>query len=492
VKWTTPFPELGAFITAFITNDGYVGGVTVFGKVMVFSRRDGSFAAPMLELPSVKGPSGPGAPYGLWTGLMDGKIIEGAWRAMFGYELAVANTPAVSPRTGRIFLAAAGLDGSEGRMFGIDFEPGRLWIAFATRMGPGSGTSPAMSPDNAVVYACDDANTMYAFDSVTGEIVWTADIADKATGSPTVADDGMIFLALPNSVQAWGPDGRRRWTRTYDDVAAELVPAVRHPTHFGFAKAIIRRVILLLEGPQALDLPKPSCFMDGIVSAGPDRLYMAAALGYRLNIQDGKVKLPVSKVNVLLVADPRDGSLLGPPVPLRGSPEANITRTEDGTIYVSYGALLQSICYNLLNWFLPPAAQCTPPVGGIGAYEPVSYAELVDAGIRHAQRTQDAAIDALADPAGFERSRTLIARAAFQLSVTANSIIDAERQGEISPAVGRRMSTDLRAASRAVRAAERARSARAVRRRVVRAGQRLAQAIAALNDHTSRRLASHV
>jgi hypothetical protein len=152
LKWVSALPTPGqSFVSAIITKEGFVGGVTTGGEVVLFDRNDGSSAVPVFQLPAGDPP--PAAPPrpGLWQGgLMDPSIIPLIEAAFFGEMMQVTNTPAVDPRTGRIE------DGSfTGLLYGLDIVGGEVQIAFAAPMGGGSGTSPAISPDGTQVYAAD-------------------------------------------------------------------------------------------------------------------------------------------------------------------------------------------------------------------------------------------------------------------------------------------------------------------------------------------------
>ena len=108
----------------------------------------------------------------------------------------VANTPAVDPRTGRIYITAAGPldDGSfTGLLYGLDIVGGEVQIAFAAPMGGGSGTSPAISPDGTQVYAADGDGVMNAFDAATGAQLWAYETANYVNGTPAIDDGRAIF-----------------------------------------------------------------------------------------------------------------------------------------------------------------------------------------------------------------------------------------------------------------------------------------------------------
>ena len=138
---TMPFiAAAGAVVAGTLTGCGAGGG-----------------ALPAGDLGSDPGGDGPPAedtpPGSLWQGLMDPGIKPFMFKLIQGWEMEVANTPAVHPQTGRIYITAAGVEPGSGLLVGIDVHDDHLEIAFQTDMGGGSGTSPAVSHDGEQVYA---------------------------------------------------------------------------------------------------------------------------------------------------------------------------------------------------------------------------------------------------------------------------------------------------------------------------------------------------
>jgi hypothetical protein len=137
VKWVTDLPGLGingGFVTGMIVND-HVGGVSLDGKVMLLRRSNGELAMPVLDLPGADSPLGPPIPDALWKNLVDPAIRDQVWEILRGHRYEITNTPAVHPRTGRIYVIGAGKDESEGHFYGIDVTP-----TAARRSGPRTST----------------------------------------------------------------------------------------------------------------------------------------------------------------------------------------------------------------------------------------------------------------------------------------------------------------------------------------------------------------
>ncbi|MBW1685276.1 MAG: PQQ-binding-like beta-propeller repeat protein [Deltaproteobacteria bacterium] len=225
VKWVTDTEALGAggtMVTAIFTLQGYVGGIPTNGKVMLFHRSDGSLAVPVFDLPGGDGPPSEPAPGGVWEGgYVDPKHIQTLWEGFLSAEREVANTPAVHPETGRIYITAAAATAGDGVLYGLDIVGGQIQIAFEGPMGGGSGTSPAISPDGAQVYAADGNGIMTAFDATTGVVLWQAAGAGAAA-SPAVGPDGTIYSGdnLGGLTTALVPaDGSVKWSQNYDALA---------------------------------------------------------------------------------------------------------------------------------------------------------------------------------------------------------------------------------------------------------------------------------
>jgi len=415
VKWVVPIPA-NFVTTAFTLNNyagimnGYVGGMTRNGEVLILNRDDGSLAAPILELPGGPGPTPPETPLGLWQNLMDPLIIDDLYSALFGYKFEVTNTPAVNPLNNRIYIAAAGATPDEGAFYGIDFAPGNLTIAFETLMGPGSGTSPAISPDGLRVYASDGQGNLYAFDADTGAIGWKFPVGENA-GSPSIGPEGIIYSLgdyLVHAIADHGTYAELLWSKDFDAIASQYLEP--YPP----------------EEPELYPISRAN----SIISVTPNYLYIVANLGYEIFLPIHEKYFLIPQITVMLIVDPVDGSVVENPVELRDTCDGVVTIGSDGSIYISHGSTARSIAYYAMSELLPEPLRVEKPIAGISALEPASFLDLAISGIHWVQDLDAAALSNL-EAERIDEAYTQVRRGTVQLGATTNSIVDAEERGEI-------------------------------------------------------------
>jgi outer membrane protein assembly factor BamB len=442
-RWVVPIPQ--PFITAFFTNDGHVGGVTTDGKVVVVERKRGKSAAPILELPGGPGPAAKLVPPFLWSGMMDPKLISFGWSAIFGYALEVTNTPSVSPVTGRIYINGGGPTPETSYLYGIDFTPGSLSLAFSTLLGPPGGSSPSIAPDDSQVYTTDSNGVLYGIDARDGRVIWQAPDA-KNPGAPGVLPDGTVLVGANDRLTAYHQNGTVKWTRSYNYLAeAEL----------GVGSDI-----------------KPTTYVTSVVNSdGAGRLFWTATFGYEITPIEGGPVFPPAQRNVLLIVDAADGTPVVPPYPLEDSSE--LTLGSDGAIYVRHNSVLSSICFGLINAFLPEAAQCAAPLGGIMALEPVSSVDLAMEGIRKVQALGAALAASPTGDVATAPAAAQVETAAIQLDATAAVVRDAAARRQLSKKSAKALTRLLAKAAKSLRSAARARNAATLGARVQKAGELL-------------------
>ena len=414
LKWVTELPEPDSpFLSAIITQQGFIGGITVNGKVVLYRREDGSPTVPVLDLPGGSGLAPPPIPPGLWQGgLLDPVLLERVWAVFLGFGGEVAVTPVVHPTTGRIYVVAAGATPDVGALYGIDIVDGRLEIAFQTTFAGGSGSSPAISPDGTLVCTADGNEVLIAIDAETGALRWQAGGAQSAA-SPGVGPDGTIYAGGGTVLTAFNPeDGSVRWSANYDAVAASLLPQ-------------------LPSVPPFLTSGDPIARVDSVVSISATRVWIVLILGYDVFIPPEKVSVLQPRRVVLMAVRPEDGSVVGSPTTVRDTSEAVITINSDGRLYLTHGALLTSIWFYGINSLLPEFLRIPgPPLAGITALEPASFVEHVREGIRWVQELDTMALDQL--PGGeLDAAFTATRRGRVQLGATAVSILDAQDRGEL-------------------------------------------------------------
>lgn len=350
LRWVAELPThgiTGFFVTPIFSKEGFVGGVSTDGKVAFFRSGSGELAFPVLDLPGVSGPPSEEPPPGLWQGgLLASEFVRPLWDLTFGREIEVANTPAVHPETGRIFITAGGDSAGEGVLYGIDTSAEGARIAFTAPMGAGSGTSPAISPDGRLVYASDDAGLMVGIDSGSGERVWSVpDTMGQA--SPSVGPDGTIysFNGIEGTIVAIdGNTGGVKWRRQYDFVAEQ---------HLAW-RPFMKRVTSV----------------DGIVTVTDNGLLTFLDLNYRIPTGDQ----PYPQPRKILVAqlDTASGELTGW-FESRDSSGAFVIPDVDGSIYLSLSGAATSISYYGVDPRLPGFLRAGfKPVAGLVALKPAA------------------------------------------------------------------------------------------------------------------------
>ena len=348
LRWVAELPAIdvhGFFVTPVFSHEGFVGGVSTDGKVVFFKREDGALALPVLDLPGVAGPPSQEPPPGIWQdGMIAAEFVRPLWDLLNGRAMEVSNTPAVDPRSGRIFMTAGGASSTEGVLYGIDTSSDGIVIAFATPMGAGSGTSPAISPDGRQVYAIDDAGVMVAVDGDDGHIVWQVENT-MGQASPTVSPDGTIysFNGMAGMVVAIDPvDGSIRWRRQYDGLAREHLPW----------RPLLKR----------------STTIDSIITVADNGLLLCFDMNYLLPFGDNP--FPQARKFLLAHLDAADGALLGW-VETRDASSAMVVPDHDGSVYLSLGGIISSVGHYGVDPRLPHLLRADrKPLAGLMALKP--------------------------------------------------------------------------------------------------------------------------
>ncbi len=368
VKWVSSLLDHGIgepFVTAILAGakGQYVGGVSADGKVALFNRTDGKLAMPVLALPGIDGPDGPKVPDALWAErLMAADIREPSWQMLRGYRYRVTNTPAVHAGSGRLFITASGLSPDHGQLFGIDVGPEGLVIAFATKVPPKSGTSPALSPDGRQVYAIGGGGILYAVDSLSGEVLWKVNTHGQ-DASPSVGPDNMVYVLGGNELLAVdGLNGDIHWRKNYRDWARE-----RHPK-------LWRRFGLLASNGH------PDAYVDSVVTVTNGMLWTTLLVGYEMRLPGRKFVHPVQ--TYLVALDPAGGTVIEE-WRIPDTSEGGISISPTGDVYLNLLSAQASIAfYGGYQWLLPKSVRRPRPRGGIYAFSPVSLNEQLIVGIQ--------------------------------------------------------------------------------------------------------------
>ena len=358
VKWVVDLKQYGVdwgFMTVMLSRQRYVGGVTTNGKVLFFWSHDGKLAMPPLDLPGGAGPPAEDEPPEfLWKGLMDPELIPFLFNLIQGWELEVANTPAIHPETGRLYITAAGATVGTGMLYGIDITDDALTIAFQAPMGGGSGTSPAVSHDGTQVYAVDERGRMIAIDARTGRRVWQSPEGGGGSASPSVGSDETIFTPFQDHITAYTRDGEVKWEVSYSTICRERLPDPG--------------------GVWDYILSEPVAFIDSILTVGKKRGWMNVVCGYdlpKILSRSDRTRVPVPQESLFVAFDLESGEPVGEPLALPETSEGFVTPLSNGNAMVTTSGAISSIFYYMVNRILPERLQVAgPPKAGLLLLEP--------------------------------------------------------------------------------------------------------------------------
>jgi outer membrane protein assembly factor BamB len=194
--WESPI--VGVPLSAQLTPAGDVVLVTNIGQVHVVDRATGEKVVPPRELI-------PGRRF---------TLAESLWPCARGLPgCPSANTIAVHPETGRVFLTwwEPGAPQASVRALDVDVdaEPAITDAWSNDALPNGSGSSPTLSADGTRLYVTDGVDSLHALDVETGEIVWSYRIGWNAGGSPSVSPEGLVMPAGAGATLAVADEGDR-------------------------------------------------------------------------------------------------------------------------------------------------------------------------------------------------------------------------------------------------------------------------------------------
>ncbi|MHA6739718.1 outer membrane protein assembly factor BamB family protein [Rhodococcus erythropolis] len=347
---------INPFITAVFTKDGAVLGTTTFGQVVVADRATGELRAPILQLPGqlakrhTKTPMSPS----MWSdGIMDPAIQDPIFQILLGGIVQSANTPAVDEKTGRVFVAATDTETDKGALYGLDVtpprggQPGSVDIAFSTQMGPGSGSSPVLSPDAQLVYTCDDEGLLYAFDTSTGRLVWSAP-SNAAAAAVSVDQQGTIYtLTNPGVASAFNTVGEKLW-----DADLSAVTSAALPVNDVYGAPIVRG--------------------NGNPTVVNGAVLIEVFYGYDVPVQGHPVSIPVKSAIVEL--DPATGVARRDVASATDTTEGLLAVMPDGRMFSTLGSMTSTAVAPLapmVNANLPEGLEVLRPQGGLDGFLPI-------------------------------------------------------------------------------------------------------------------------
>ena len=358
VKWVVDLKQYDVdwgFMTVVLSRQRYVGGVTTNGKVLFFWSHNGELAMPSLDLPGGAGPAPEDEPpESLWKDLMDPDLIPFIFNLIQGWEIEVANTPALHPETGRLYITAAGSTPGTGVLYGIDITDDTLSIAFQAPMGGGSGTSPAVSHDGSAVYAVDELGRMISIDAHTGRRLWQSETGGGGSASPSVGVDETIYTPFQDRITAYTKDGDVRWEKSYSDICKERLPEPG--------------------GVWSYVLSEPVAFVNSLLTVGMRRGWMALVCGYHLPkflSKSDRTRVPIPQESLFVTFDLATGEPLGEPLVLPETSEGFVTPLSNGNVIITTSGAITSIFYYMVNRILPERLQVAgPPKAGLLLLEP--------------------------------------------------------------------------------------------------------------------------
>ena len=373
LKWVVPLPPrqegdweasttlpINALTTAVFTRTGHVLGITNFGDVFVVDRGTGRQLNRPLRLPGrIPPPTAlPLSDSMFGGGLIAPEIREWAWQLLMGGRMRSANTPAVEVESGRIFVAATSTSEGKGALYGLDLVerspasggedgyPVAVVIAFATEMGPGSGSSPALSPSGESVYVSDERGLLSAIDARTGAVRWEVPTKAASAAAAVAGNGDVIALQSEGSALiAVTREGKVRWQSDLAELTRAALPS-------GW----------LLGDPVALGNGNPTVVGDLVL--------VPVAYGYATEL--GR-HIPWPVRSVLVAVDGATGKGVRNLVELADDSTGITAVLPDGTILNSLGTAISSAVSPLAGiarWLLPDGLELLTPVGGLQVSRP--------------------------------------------------------------------------------------------------------------------------
>jgi outer membrane protein assembly factor BamB len=363
-KWVSTLPDtheddwraagshpVNAFTTAAFTANGHVLGVTNFGDVVILDRETGATLNMPYRLPGKIAPYAevipmPDSLFG--DGLLDPGFREWSWQLIFGGSMRSANTPAVS-RENRVFVVGTSTREGMGALYGLDLEATEHGIeirqVFATDIGIGSGSSPALSPAEDQVYVSDEEGYLYGLSTGTGDIIWRLKTR-AAAGAAAVGSDGTVYALQVNApaVIAVSPAGEVLWESDISELDNGL--------------------------PRSMLFGEPVGKGNGNPTVTADAVLVPVTYGYEIPF-GGQFTLPVRSTVVAL--DLASGKAIAHIVDLPDDSAGITAVLPDGTIVSTHGAVLTSILAPLkplADWLLPSDVEQMAALGGFQVARP--------------------------------------------------------------------------------------------------------------------------
>lgn len=245
VKWVQPLPKVpdasfcqdaeevpfqktsagrvNPFVVPVFSQDGSVGGVTMYGDIVFFDRETGEKTYEDYRIQASIGCTTLPMPESTWKGIFDDELREWYYNWVFATDTFVsADTPAVAVATsGRLFVSAKSAslttELSPGNaLWAFDLIPptvgelGKIRVAWSAPLDVTGGSSPALNIDETRVSAGTGEGYIRSFNTEDGEEVWNVYNPQAAAGSVSTSPDGIVY-AVPNNGMAITANGQVLW-----------------------------------------------------------------------------------------------------------------------------------------------------------------------------------------------------------------------------------------------------------------------------------------
>src|SRR6056297_25320 len=191
--WSTDLVDLGAVggpVSSIVTQDGFVGGVTMEGQLVLLDPESGAPVRPVFDLGAGAGFAPPPSTPGLWAeDMMDADTVALIEPAFFGFGHPVTCSPAVGPHTGLLYVPAVSASSDASDLIALDVTGPQVQVVTRTSISGRCTSSPSVSADGRLVYTVDGSGLVHAIDAHDGGVVWAVPGGGPAA-SPAIGPDG--------------------------------------------------------------------------------------------------------------------------------------------------------------------------------------------------------------------------------------------------------------------------------------------------------------
>lgn len=364
----------------------YVGGVTIYGDVIIFDRETGQIQNELVNMPGdfvtdVLEPA-PGAMAPPFVAQGWGEVI---WTYFHG-GVESANVPAVHPETGMIYATGTSSKTEKrGAIHGFTFDPKTKKVEFKyeAEIGEGSGSSPAISSDLKYIYASDDEAVLHKYStSDDQDLVWTSDVAGRpASASLGGPGDDKIYVYDERYVYAVNPEtGEADWSVDMQKFAIDMLSEqpLANPMICGFSAFHNGIVVstaneLLITGVLGYELGLTGC-PESVADEATQQLAtkQLATNKVAMSAKSGpSAVIPTAQIQGVWAVDPKTGEILrdGKMIPAMDTNEAFTVPTTDGYLLMDRGVLSSGINEAFRPLTSQMFAEDNQPITALGGVE---------------------------------------------------------------------------------------------------------------------------